>query len=1543
MIRRTIAAGAATSVAAALLVPWGPAASAAEELPGSAPLEATVADAASKGTVLDLAPGPGRKTYIVQLDGAPVPSAGLQRSEERSYAADLRSEQADLTSSISRIRDAAVTPLFTYTHALNGIAVELTRAEALKVSRLPGVVSVAKDFTRHLTTDKGPEWIGAPSIWGGSSVPAGVGSKGEGVVVGILDSGLNPANPSFADVGGDGYDHTNPLGADTYKGVCDPANPDYIADWGCNDKVIGYWDFDVTNNADGDYDDDGHGSHTASTTAGNQVEATAYAAKGTPNEFSVTSTIKGVAPHANIIGYDVCDGACQGTSIIAAIDQAILDKVDVINYSIGSASASSPWADEDALAFLSARDAGIHVATSAGNAGPGAATLGSPGDVPWMTTVGATTHDRTYVSSVTDITADDAASLDDIAGAGLSGPTDAAYPIVHAGDAPYNNARCSQPDDETPVGAFPAGTDLSGKIVICDRGGNGRVEKGENLAELGAEGMILANDQASGNSLNGDAHALPTAHISYADGEALRTFMSAHPGTEAALSGSVADVRDENGDIMAAFSSRGPNRAVSMISPSVSAPGVDILAAAGTDNSTEWHFISGTSMASPHTAGALALLADVQPAWTPAEAQSALMTTALTEVTDSDGTAADWHDMGSGRIDLTKIAKAGVLLDETEDDYLAADPAVGGDVRDLNTASMADNDCLLECSWTRTFTGTATGAGTWSVSVESLSDDLTLSTDKATIAVTDGADVSVTVDAEIAGDAATDEWIFGTLVLTPPAGSEAPAAHLPIGVLPSSGVLPDSVDITTRRDAGSQPETDLRAIPASDLQLDPSGLVPGARKALSIALDTTNRNAFDGNGVHVENLAVPVGARRLVTKLENPTAPDFDLYVGQGAVSAANVVCQSASGGSAESCDIADPDAGDWWVLVQNWEAAPDGDNVDTTDLVTAVVGGDAGNMTATGPEGPIAGGEPFDIRVFWDEPELDAGETWYGALAVGTDSASAGNIGVMPVTLNRVADDVTKTADVTEAAPGDVITYTVEVEPNVAREDLTYTVTDPLPGGATYVDGSATDGATFADGTVTWNGSLEAPSQEDEAYAVTTSATDDSCVNPLTGEAEYFDAKAELNRNPSSTIFGDGRAWTLGAGAFSFGLYETWNNGLTFTDDGFLVYGAGNYGGAPGVPQALPDAAKPNNVAAGLWQDMEIVYDATAGSGVTALAFTDGTVFVEFDNLRRKGDTSGATYDMEAIVKDGTNDVVWVYGDMTGPLDQVTIGTENATGSEADTLVNKGSAAGVITNDTVVCMSAKPKDVDGASFSYQVKVDDGVADGSLTNKLVHTVDNPGAKPATASHTVTINGVATPEVGLTVNPDRIETGGSPTATAIVFSSKAAAPTGPVEFWAGDRLAGTGTLDAAGRATATLTGFATAGTIPVTAKYLGDSANLASTSAPVNLVVSAAGAPAPKVKSRLDVDAPKVIKKGKRAKLKITVSAPKVTPTGTVEVTVKGALKKRTWTLSLNRFGKTRLLLPKARKLGNIKVKVEYLGDAAVLGDKERLKIKVRRK
>ena len=249
--------------------------------------------------------------------------------------------------------------------------------------------------------------------------------------------------------------------------------------------------------------------------------------------------------------------------------------------------------------------------------------------------------------------------------------------------------------------------------------------------------------------------------------------------------------------------------------------------------------------------------------------------------------------------------------------------------------------------------------------------------------------------------------------------------------------------------------------------------------------------------------------------------------------------------------------------------------------------------------------------------------------------------------------------------------------------------------------------------------------------------------------------------------------------------------------------------------------------------------------------------------------------------------------------------------------------------------------EAEAASFSYQVKVNDTVGDKDLTNKVVHTTDDPGAKPVSASHTVKIKGGATQtNVALSINPDRIDTGATTTATATVFGTGSSAPTGTVEFWAGDRLAGSGTVGANGKATATLTGFTTAGTFPVTAKYLGDATNAPATSAPTNLVVTAKGEPAPKVKPKLSVDAPKVITKGSKAKLKITVAAPKVTPTGTVKVTVKGAVKKKTYTLTLDEYGMAKLKLAKAKKVGKIQVKVKDLGDAAVLSANDNLKIRV---
>ena len=742
-----------------------------------------------------------------------------------------------------------------------------------------GRVRVSADLTGFFT-----------EVGGGEVVTSG--TQGEGIVVGVIDTGIVPENPSFADSvpvadGGDGYDHSNPFGAGRYVGVCDPGSAVFTESFPCNDKLIGAWDF-TGDQADGGVsprDDDGHGSHTASTSAGNLVRVTTESLEDPP--FTATEVIKGVAPHANVIAYDVCgiplppagpgplDPGCATSSVVAAVNQAISDGVDVLNYSIGGGS-SDPWADPDSLAFLSARTAGIFVATSAGNDGPGVETVGSPAEAPWITSVGATTHDRQWQNTLTDITATGGATLPEIRGLGFSSGTDGSFPLVDADAAPYENNLCLE--DE-----FPAGTSFEGQIVVCNRGGPGRVIAGQVVAALGAEGMVLANDPDNGDSLNADPHALPTVHITFDDGVALRAFMAAHEGEQGAIAGATRVQDDALADRMAGFSSRGPNLTSQTLVPSLSAPGVDILAARGTGDSVEWGFISGTSMASPHVAGAGALLTSLHPDWTPAEIESALMTTAFTDVTDNDGTRADWFDMGSGRVDLTKAGDAGLVLDEIRTRYLGVDPFFGGDTTTLNLASMTSSACVVTCTWQRTVRGTDTGVGTWSVEGAAVSDGLEVTVEPTTFTF-DRPDQTqvITVTADV-GASALDAYAFGQVVLTPELGSEAPVAHLPVAAFSSTVRLADELTVTTTEETGTASTLPIRsAFDVTDLQAEVTGLTLGTETALSIPRDPTNDDPFNGDGARTTLLTVPEGATRVVAGLVDPTAPDFDLYVGTG-------------------------------------------------------------------------------------------------------------------------------------------------------------------------------------------------------------------------------------------------------------------------------------------------------------------------------------------------------------------------------------------------------------------------------------------------------------------------------------------------------------------------------------------------------------------------------------------------------------------------------------------------------------------------------------
>jgi subtilisin family serine protease len=328
---------------------------------------------------------------IVGLDATHPGTRGERRLDVGSqasvaYVDYLRSRQATVLAQAEVALGRRLEPSHSYRYAFNGFAVPLTTDEARQMARIPGVAAVTPESQRRITTDAGPAWIGAPAIWDGAATGGLPGTFGEGIIVGIVDSGIWPDHPSFADIGGDGYDHTNPRGAGSYVGACDPGDPSYVPSFVCNDKLIGAWDYE-----DGPGDTNGHGSHVASTAAGNVLFSMPLMAPTITLWFNVS----GVAPHANLISYDVCNaaGSCAGAAMIAGIDQAVADGVDVINFSIGGGP-SYPWGDPESLAFLAAHGAGIFVATSAGNSGPGPGTVGSPADAPWVTAVAAATHHR---------------------------------------------------------------------------------------------------------------------------------------------------------------------------------------------------------------------------------------------------------------------------------------------------------------------------------------------------------------------------------------------------------------------------------------------------------------------------------------------------------------------------------------------------------------------------------------------------------------------------------------------------------------------------------------------------------------------------------------------------------------------------------------------------------------------------------------------------------------------------------------------------------------------------------------------------------------------------------------------------------------------------------------------------------------------------------------------------------------------------------------------------------------------------------------------
>lgn len=933
----------------------------------------------------------------------------------REYLEYLDGRHAAFQLEASVLLGRQVTALRSYQYAINGVALRLTPAEAQMLADSPMVKSMEADRVHRPQTDAGPPWIGAPFIWNGINDTGA--TLGEGVVIGVIDSGINWEHPSVADPGPDGYDHINPGGVQL--GLCNmPQVP-------CNDKVKGIYDFvednpsttDVVEENTNGRDNSGHGSHVIAIAAGNRLDVTINDTENVQ--------LSGVAPHANIVSYRVCyvgeppqptGGGCLGSAILDAIDQAIADGVHVINYSIGT-DAFNPWTGSSIpMAFLNARNADIFIVTSGGNAGPNPGTVGSPANAPWVPSAGNSSHNRLFASIVQNLLGGSTPPPDDIIGASLSGGI-GQRDIVHAADFGFPLCGTGTPELQATCGGnqglsnpWAGNPVFNGKIVVCDRGTYGRVEKGKNVMQAGGAGYILANTGEFGESVVADEHCLPASHIGKVGGDALRAWLNSGSGHRGSITGFTLAHLDLAADQVAATSSRGPvlPPVQDILKPNVIAPGTSILSAS--DIGEEFLVLTGTSMSSPHIAGAAGLLRALHPTWSVAQIASSIETTATAVLaTDQGGAPANPHVRGAGRPRLGEAADAGLYLNVTGTDFNNANPAIGGNPKNLNLFGLVDSACRGACSFTRTVTDQV-GGGSWQAAAVGFPAGVGVTIQPGQFNLGNGTSRSLNIGIDMQGSGLVGQWVYGDIRLT---ASGRPEQRLTVAVYYDGGSLPSEWVVNSNLNGGWTERSLTGLAPMPDATFTSGGLVRPRVTTETLIQDPTavnpepeNEDPFDGGpGTFTVWHNVPPGALWLHSETLESTSNDLDLFVGRddnqnGITEESEVLCQSTSPIDLELCDLFTPAPGAYWIIVQNWDT--DNQQGDEATLVSAVIdGADSSDLVVSGP-GIVAGGAQFDLRLSWSNAGAKPGEQWLGAVGLGTDRDNPNNVGVIPVRFNR-------------------------------------------------------------------------------------------------------------------------------------------------------------------------------------------------------------------------------------------------------------------------------------------------------------------------------------------------------------------------------------------------------------------------------------------------------------------------------------------------------------------------------------------------------------
>ncbi len=957
-------------------------------------------------------------------------------AEVQNYAAGLAELQERVFSSVG----AGAQKIYGYQYSLNGFAARMSVAQAHKLARQPEVLKVWDDEIRPLATNHSAVFLGLfEQTVGLRGTP---GLNGEDIVIGVIDSGIAPEHPALGDKRSadrprlcrTSWAENSLLGKwlcrrykkmpdvlnfeppENWSGICETG--ERFTEFNCNNKLIGARYFVDGAMATGPIDDgeifsprdaDGHGTHTATTAAGNKVKSSIFG--------TFLGNVEGMAPRARIAVYKACwvrpgetKASCNTSDLAFAIDAAVADGVDIINYSVGS-SLTTVTAPDD-VALMAATKAGVLTVVAAGNEGPNYSTIGSPAGGPWIVTAGASSRNGQH--SLEALQIDAPATI-----AGKYAVKEASFTPPLKDNDPVDAKLVLVDDDDDRLANGDAGTtfdacepivndsEISGNVAFIQRGGCTFEAKVVNAQDAGAKAVVVFNIAGAPTVMTGASGQadIPALMIGQADGNLILAEMTADVDVEVILDkGFFLSVTD-TGNVMGAFSARGPGPVPDILKPDVTAPGINILAgftpdAANSVPDEKYAFLTGTSMSAPHVAGVAALLRQSHPEWSPAAIKSALMTTARQNVNQQDGrTAANPFDFGSGHIVPNAANDPGLVYDISDDEYDAFACGIESPAMDQQRcdqlAAAGVSFATTTLNQPNIVASRMTNAVTITRRVTNVSDESEsylaevvapggMSVQVSPISLNVAPGMSASFDVTITYQSGPlDQWRFGSLTWK----SARHSVRSVIAARPVSLTAPVEV-----KSAGGTGSITFPVAFGYDGMYSPG--VHGLDRAFItpgfVDNDPTKTFTFrETSGVTLHRFTVPANQLYLRFALFDQLTDgndDLDMYLYY---CPDNILCskigESGEPTSREQIDVLVPGAGTYLVFIHGFEtdqvAGGPGSNY---ELLAWQIGvnDNVGNMTASGPA-TVTSGSTHDVTVNWSG--LGADSVFLGAISHNT------------------------------------------------------------------------------------------------------------------------------------------------------------------------------------------------------------------------------------------------------------------------------------------------------------------------------------------------------------------------------------------------------------------------------------------------------------------------------------------------------------------------------------------------------------------------------